>query len=160
MKTFCPQIYTTNVGMHRLLHDIPRFLFLFLVELFLIFNQMLSIGPFSRRINQKFSCNPGLQIRVHTGKLFPFFLNQNICCGYSKEPSQWDGSFEHPKHMFKLMGNEVNAIFGAQTILIWTYDSLCHRIFLSYSLQSNQLTLHDFYFLVQWHPQIFTWPLC
>ena len=27
------------------------------------------------------------------------FLNQNIFCGYSKEPSQWDGSFEHPKHM-------------------------------------------------------------
>ena len=30
---------------------------------------------------------PGLQIRVHIGKLFPSFLTQNICCGYSKEPS-------------------------------------------------------------------------
>ena len=30
----------------------------------------------------------GLQIRVRTGKLFFLFLNQNICCGYSKEPSQ------------------------------------------------------------------------
>ena len=29
-----------------------------------------------------------LQIRVHTEKLFILFLNQNICCGYSKEPSQ------------------------------------------------------------------------
>ena len=28
-----------------------------------------------------------------------FFLDQNICCEYSKEPSQWDGSFEHLKHM-------------------------------------------------------------
>ena len=28
------------------------------------------------------------------------FLNQNICCWYSKKSSQWDGSFEHPKHMF------------------------------------------------------------
>ena len=63
----------------------------------------------------------GLQIRVRTGKLFFFFRNQNICCGYSKEPSQWDGSFEHPKHMFKLMAKEINAILGAQTILIWTY---------------------------------------
>ena len=27
------------------------------------------------------------------------FLNQNICCGYSKEPSQWDSSFEQPKHV-------------------------------------------------------------
>ena len=30
-------------------------------------------------------------------------------------------SFEHPKHMFKLVGKEINAILGAQTILIWTY---------------------------------------
>ena len=30
----------------------------------------------------------GLQIRVHIGKLFSLFLIQNICCGYSKEPSQ------------------------------------------------------------------------
>ena len=29
-----------------------------------------------------------------------FFLNQNKCCGYSKEPSQWDCSFEHPKHVW------------------------------------------------------------
>ena len=54
----------------------------------------------------------GLQINVRTWKLFFLFLNQNICCGYSKEPSQWDGSFEHPKHMFKLMAKEINAILG------------------------------------------------
>ena len=35
--------------------------------------------------------------------------------------SQWDGSFEHQKHMFKLMGKEINTILGAQMILIWTY---------------------------------------
>ena len=29
--------------------------------------------------------------------------------------------FEHPKHMFKLIGKEINAILGAQTILIWNY---------------------------------------
>ena len=29
---------------------------------------------------------PGLNIRVHIGKLFSLFLIQNICCGYSKEP--------------------------------------------------------------------------
>ena len=28
---------------------------------------------------------------------------------------------EHSKHMFKLMGKEINTILGAQTILIWTY---------------------------------------
>ena len=28
------------------------------------------------------------QIRVRIGKLFSLFLSQNVCCGYSKEPSQ------------------------------------------------------------------------
>ena len=51
---------------------------------------------------------PGLQIRVHIGKLFSLFLIQNICCGYSKEQSQWDGSFEHPKCMLKLMGKKIS----------------------------------------------------
>ena len=27
-----------------------------------------------------------------------------------KEPPQWDGSFEHPKHMFKLMGKKIITI--------------------------------------------------
>ena len=60
----------------------------------------------------------GLQIRVGTGKWFFLLLNQNICCGYSKETSQWDGSFEHP---FNFMGKEINAILCPQTILIWTH---------------------------------------
>ena len=69
-----------------------------------------------------------LQRRVHTGKSFFLFLNQNICCGSSKEPSHWDCSVEHPKHMFKLMGKEINAILGAQHILIWTYKfSASHK---------------------------------
>ena len=57
-------------------------------------------------------------MRVRTGKLFLLFLNQNIFYGYSKEASQRDGSFEHPTRMFKFMGNEINAILGAQAILI------------------------------------------
>ena len=36
-------------------------------------------------------------------KILFLFHNQNICSGYSKEPSQRDSSIEHPKHMFKLM---------------------------------------------------------
>ena len=42
----------------------------------------------------------GLQIRVCIGNYFLNFSSKSICCGHSKEPSQWDGSFEHPKHMF------------------------------------------------------------
>ena len=39
----------------------------------------------------------------------------NICCGYSKEPFQWDGSFEHPKHMLKTRGKKIF------TILRWNF---------------------------------------
>ena len=42
-----------------------------------------------------------------TEKIIFLFLNLNICCGCSKEPSQRDGSFEHPKHKLKLMGKKV-----------------------------------------------------
>ena len=46
--------------MHRLLHDIPRFLILFLEKLFLIFNQILSIGSFGRRDLHIDSMDPDL----------------------------------------------------------------------------------------------------
>ena len=49
--------------------------------------------------------NVGLKLRVHTKKLIFLFLSQNTCCGYIKEPSQCDGSYKHPKHKLKLMGN-------------------------------------------------------
>ena len=29
---------------------------------------------------------------------------------YSKEPSQWNGSFEHPHHMLKLLGKKMFTI--------------------------------------------------
>ena len=35
---------------------------------------------------------------MRTKKICFLFFNQNICCGYSKEPSRWDSSFEHPQH--------------------------------------------------------------
>ena len=46
-------------------------------------------------------------------------LNQNICCGYSKEPSQWDGSFEHPKQMLKLMDKKILTILRHNFLYIW-----------------------------------------
>ena len=51
--------------------------------------------------------HPGLQIRVCNRKLF---FNKNICCGYSKEPSKWDGYFDHQQHMFKLIGKKIKTI--------------------------------------------------
>ena len=44
-------------------------------------------------------------------KIIFLFLNQNICCGYSKDPSQYHDSFEHPKHMLKIMGKKIITIF-------------------------------------------------
>ena len=67
-------------------------------------------------IKEYFSRGGVLQIfQIQNGQLVKseyqnnifLFLNQNICCGYSKEPSEWEGSFEHPKHMLKLMGKKI-----------------------------------------------------
>ena len=56
-------------------------------------------------------------------KILFLFLNQNICCGYSKEPSQWDGSFEHPKHMLKIMGHKILTILRWKFLFIQTYEA-------------------------------------
>ena len=52
----------------------------------------------------------GSQIRVRNKKLVFLFLNQNIGCGYSKEPPRKYGPFEHSKHMFKLMDKKIIAV--------------------------------------------------
>ena len=75
------------------------------------FNQGLHIVCYTVQVLEHYiygsTNNSGLHIREHIGKLFSLLLIQNICCGYSKEPSQWDSSFEHPKHMFKFMGKKI-----------------------------------------------------
>ena len=40
----------------------------------------------------------------------------NICFVCSKEPSHGDGSFEHPKHMFKLMGKKILTIYAKKIV--------------------------------------------
>ena len=51
----------------------------------LLFNPAMKPCPEVIKLFFHVSC---LQIRVGTGALFFLFLNRNICCGYSKEPSQ------------------------------------------------------------------------
>ena len=53
---------------------------------------------------------PGLQIRVHTGKLFFLFLNQNTCCGHSKQVAQWATIAHHGASI--LFGDTI--IYNAQ----------------------------------------------
>ena len=36
------------------------------------------------------------------------------------KPSQWDGSFEHPKHILKLMGNKIFTILRSKIMFIKT----------------------------------------
>ena len=50
-------------------------------------------------------------------KLTFLILKQNICCGYSKELSILEGSFEHPKYLLKLMGKKIFAILHSKTII-------------------------------------------
>ena len=47
-------------------------------------------------------------------KIIFSFLNQNIYCGYSKKPSHYNCSFEHPKHLLKLIGIKKYLQFYAQ----------------------------------------------
>ena len=53
-----------------------------------------------------------------------FLISQNICCVYSKELFQWDGSFEHPKHTKKMMGKKIYLhIYAQKMCLSWPMNS-------------------------------------
>ena len=58
------------------------------------------------------------QLRGKMRKIAIIFLSisLNMCFGCSKEPSDWDGSFEYPQHMFWLRNKKNN--FQLRT-LIW-----------------------------------------
>ena len=70
-------------------------------------------------------------------KIFFFFLNQNICCWCSKEPSHF------PKHMFTLIckGKKTNL---REKMLNWTYGigSLTWSSFDSVLIRTLRLGLH------------------
>ena len=59
-----------------------------------LFMDILNIGP-DRQSNLPKIVNILLSINI------------NICFGCSKEPSHWDGSFEHPQHMFWLRNKKI-----------------------------------------------------
>ena len=49
-----------------------------------------------------------LFIRIFLHKIVIVYLSisLNMCFGFSKEPSHWDGSFERPQHMFWLINRK------------------------------------------------------
>ena len=64
----------------------------------------------------------GLELRVLNKTIIILFLIQIICCGCSKEQSQWDGCFEHPQHMFKLIGKMIITNLRSKGSVIGTSD--------------------------------------
>ena len=50
-------------------------------------------------------------------KIMFLFLNQNICCGYSKELSQPDDSSEHPKQTLKMMGKKIYTVLHSKFLV-------------------------------------------
>ena len=57
-------------------------------------------------------------VRVRNQKFNFLFFNQNMFCACSKEPSHWDGSFEHQKQMLKLMDKKIFTILVYQDVCI------------------------------------------
>ena len=72
-------------------------------------------------------------------KLFFLFLNQTYVVGTQKN-RLIDGSFEHPKHMFKLMDKEIIAILSWKSLLNWTYDPLVYERSKKYNFYSEIMT--------------------
>ena len=46
-------------------------------------------------------------------------INLNMCFGWSKEPSHWDGSFEHPQHMFWLKIRKLFFNYAVLSRILW-----------------------------------------
>ena len=65
-----------------------------------VLNQIKQIN---RNFCQRDQCSDIL-LRLRSIQLIFLFLDRNICCGYSKEPSQWDSYLEH-QCMFKQVDN-------------------------------------------------------
>ena len=52
-----------------------------------------------------------------------------MCCGYSKEQSQWHGSFEHQKPTFKPMDKNIYTLLRQYFVFIWTYGFVHYILF-------------------------------
>ena len=72
---------------------------------------------------------PGLQIRVQTRQLFSYFSTKTFVVGTQK-----NRSFVHTKHMFKLMGTELNAKGEFQICPRMDFDNSLYVEYLRYKL--------------------------
>ena len=58
--------------------------------------------------------------RVPYKKLIFFFSTKTYVVGTQKEPSQWDGSFEHPQNLLKIRGKKTFTIVRWKLLFILT----------------------------------------
>ena len=90
---------------------------------------MIYILSYIRNYNRPRPLDKRLKLKINF-----FFLNQNICCGYLKEPSLWHGSFEHPKQILQIMDQKIFTIllqfFSIYLDLpVWYGMGLCQTLF-------------------------------
>ena len=79
-------------------------------------------------------------------------ISFNICFGYSKEPSHWNGSFEYPQHMFWFINKKkkiqlhslISGLVGPTGVYL--LDFFCSRIQF-YLLLSPYLCFISFLYL-------------
>ena len=68
-----------------------------------------------------------LWIRVCNEKLFSYFSSKTYVVGTQKNRlTAQDGSFEHPKHMFKLIDKKIIASLRRKCLLNWPYVLVQH----------------------------------
>ena len=110
---------------------IPELLFVYI-----LFNQKIIAG------------DSDLQKRRGHSKLIFLSLNQNICCGYSNEPSRRDSSFEHPKHIFRLTHKKIITNLRSKYWLISTNENgikinmdLGNLVLFSREINSSQMNV-------------------
>ena len=53
---------------------------------------------------------------------FSYFSTKACVVGTQKNR---DGSFEHPKHMFRFLGKIIITMLGSKVLLNWTFELLC-----------------------------------
>ena len=102
-------------------------------------NEMRIVKWWKRKETGKVSADSRLVqssnvLKWKIGTIF-ILISLNICCGCPKETSQWDGSFEHPLHMFWLRNKKNNFQLHALVLEAWYLDVSSLRINANWMLE-------------------------
>ena len=149
------------------LHDLPYMITVRLCYSLNLFMPNPGTSPFVHSVDQDWlaGCFMSQLARIYTGltetkppekvpnwKLFFLFLNENICCEYSKESSQWYGSLEQHKHMLRSLGKKIITILCSKILLYWTNIWASTRFLYLSTCQAAkaQASLHESKYGYRW----------